>query len=68
MAFTVTDDQKKQIAVYKSLSDWDRKHAHSIRRALTEGMVTSTDKLARFVGLEAYAAAGGLTKLDLCSF
>jgi ParB family chromosome partitioning protein len=28
-------------------------------------MVVSTDKLARFVGLEAYAAAGGLTRADL---
>ncbi len=65
MAFTVTDDQEKQVSVYESLPDWDRKNVHSIRRALTEGMVTSTDKLARFVGLEAYAAAGGLTKTDL---
>lgn len=65
MAFTVTDDQKKQLAVYESLSDWDRRNANSIRRALTEGMVTSTDKLARFVGLEAYTAAGGYTKADL---
>ena len=65
MAYTVTDDQQKQLAAYESLSEWDRKHAHSVRRALTEDTVSGNDKLARFVGLEAYAAAGGLSKTDL---
>ena len=65
MAYAVTDDQQKQLAVYESLSEWDRKNAHSVRRALTEGSVRGNDKLARFVGLEAYQAAGGLAKTDL---
>ena len=65
MAYAVTDDQKKQISVYESLSEWDRKNAHSVRRALTEGTVSGSDKLARFIGLEAYRDAGGITKTDL---
>ncbi|MDG3006439.1 ParB/RepB/Spo0J family partition protein [Paludisphaera mucosa] len=65
MAFTVTDDQTRQMEVYKSLDKWDKKNEHAVRRALTEGTVSGNDKLAKFVGLEAYTAAGGFTKNDL---
>src|SRR6185312_17338751 len=63
--YALTDDQQKQISVYESLSDWDRKSAHSVRRALMDGTISGSDKLARFVGFEAYEAAGGLTRGDL---
>ena len=37
----------------------------SIRRLLTEGAVRASDKRARFIGLEAYEAAGGAVLRDL---
>ncbi len=64
-AFTVTDDQKRQVNVFKSLQGWQRDSASHIRKCLTDKMVESDDKLAIFVGLEAYAAAGGKAKADL---
>ncbi len=65
MAFTVTDDHKRQLKVFESLKDWQKDDPKAIRTALTEKMVDSTDKLARFVGLDAYQAAGGSTRADL---
>ncbi|MGV2336355.1 MAG UNVERIFIED_CONTAM: hypothetical protein LVR18_20355 [Planctomycetaceae bacterium] len=37
----------------------------AIKSALTEKMVESGDKLARFVGKDSYIAAGGSTRTDL---
>lgn len=65
MAFTVTDDHRRQRKVYKSLSGWQKDDPSSIRDALTEKMVEASSKLARFVGVEAYEAAGGSTRADL---
>lgn len=65
MAFTVTDDHRRQLKVYKSLSDWQKDDPSTIRDALTEKMVEASSKLARFVGLEAYTAAGAPTRADL---
>jgi ParB family chromosome partitioning protein len=64
-AFTITDDQKRQLEVFNSLQGWQRNSETTIRRCLTEQMVRDTDKLAKFVGVEAYTAAGGKTKTDL---
>ncbi|MBR0900689.1 ParB N-terminal domain-containing protein [Bradyrhizobium tropiciagri] len=63
MAFAITDDQARQEAVYERLS-YDR-DASTIRRLLTETHVAATDRRARFVGLEAYAEAGGTILRDL---
>jgi hypothetical protein len=57
MAFAITDDQARQEGVYERLS-YDR-DASTIRRLLTETHVAATDRRARFVGIEAYAEAGG---------
>jgi ParB family transcriptional regulator, chromosome partitioning protein len=65
MAFTVTDDHRRQMKVFKSLSDWQKEDPHHIRAALTEQMVEAGSKLARFVGIDAYTAAGGITRADL---
>ena len=54
MAFTVTDDHRRQLKVFKSLQDWQKDDPTAIRAALTEKMVEASDKLARFVGLDAY--------------
>ncbi|ODM75711.1 ParB/RepB/Spo0J family partition protein [Bradyrhizobium elkanii] len=63
MAFAITDDQARQEAVYERLPfDPD---ASTIRRLLTETHVATTDRRARFVGLEAYTEAGGTVLRDL---
>ncbi|MDE5441089.1 ParB N-terminal domain-containing protein [Bradyrhizobium sp. CSA207] len=63
MAFTLTDDHTRQQEVWQCLG-WD-KGADAIRRALTEGQVAASDRRAQFVGVEAYAAAGGVIIRDL---
>ncbi len=65
MAFTITDDHRRQLKVYKSLPDWRKDDPSAIRAALTEKMIEASSKLARFVGLDAYQAAGGSTRADL---
>lgn len=65
MAFTVTDDHSRQLHVFTSLKSWQKDDASSIRDTLTEQMVEASSKLARFVGLDAYVAAGGATRADL---
>jgi ParB family chromosome partitioning protein len=65
MAFTITDDHRRQLKVFKGLQDWQKDDPRTIRAALTEKMVEATSKLARFVGLDAYVAAGGTTRADL---
>ena len=64
-AFTITDDRKRQLAVYRSLSGWQKGNARHIRGCLTERMTEADDKLAKFVGLDAYRAAGGTVRADL---
>jgi ParB family chromosome partitioning protein len=65
MAFTVADDHRRQLNVFKSLQDWQKDDPSAIRAALTEKMVEGSDKLALFVGLDVYQAAGGSIRADL---
>ena len=65
MAFTITDDHSQQLKVYESLQDWQKDDPGAIRDALTDKMIEASSKLARFVGLDAYVAAGGATRKDL---
>jgi ParB family chromosome partitioning protein len=65
MAFTISDDHRRQLKVFKALQDWQKDDPSAIRAALTEKMIEADSKLARFVGLDAYAAAGGATRADL---
>jgi ParB family chromosome partitioning protein len=65
MAFAITDDREKQLRVYEVLPDWRKSDPGSIRQALTESLIEADDKLARFVGLDAYHAAGGVSRADL---
>jgi ParB family chromosome partitioning protein len=67
MAFTITDDRKRQMKVYRSLKESHSLHPRAIRAALTETMAEADSKLARFVGLGAYREAGGMTQSDLFS-
>lgn len=65
MAYTISDDHRRQLKVFKSLQNWHKDDPREIRAALTEKMIDAKDKLAQFVGLEAYEAAGGITREDL---
>ena len=65
MAFSVTDDHTRQEQVWDSVSDTYNKEPYLIRRRLTESAVRASDRRARFVGLEAYEAAGGAVMRDL---
>ncbi len=63
-AFCIEHDPSRQEGVFKML----RKpvtDAGNVRAHLTHGRMRGTDKLARFVGLDAYEAAGGSLTRDL---
>lgn len=63
----LTDDQKLQEKVwFGAKADYER-GAYRLRQQLTESKVASTNHVARFVGLPAYEAAGGLVLRDLFS-
>jgi ParB family chromosome partitioning protein len=65
MAFTVTDGQARQEQVWEGLASAYNKEAYYIRRQLTETAIRASDKRARFVGVPAYEAAGGIVMRDL---
>lgn len=59
-AFTLTDDHKRQDKVLRVA-----RGAHEVRRLLTDTKVTTGHRLFRFVGVDAYAEAGGGFTRDL---
>ncbi len=63
MAFSITDDRGKQLQVYEAMEEWHG--ARQIREMLTGEMAEVKSKLARFVGLDTYHAAGGVSRADL---
>ncbi len=63
MAFALTEDHARQEQVYDNLSY--KMDASVIRRMLTETHVSARDRRARFIGAEAYEAAGGAIIRDL---
>ena len=66
MAFAVTTDQARQSAVWETVSQQGyRPGAWQIKRLLTEDRVPATSAIVRFVGIEAYEAAGGRIDRDL---
>lgn len=65
-AFAITADTARQMAVYEELrAGRFRPQPWQVRRMLTEGRVPGTSALARFVGAQAYEAAGGALDRDL---
>ena len=65
-AFAVTADRERQIAVWEQVKEQGyRPGAWQIKRMLTEDRVAARKAIARFVGVEAYEAAGGATTRDL---
>lgn len=67
MAFTLSDDHDRQIAVWNSVKDGWQVQPYTIKRMLTETGYSASSKLGQFVGLEAYEAAGGSVMTDLFS-
>ena len=65
MAFAITEDRERQEAAFERLSH--NREPYAIRRLLTEANISARDRRARFVGLEAYEAAGGTILRDLFS-
>jgi ParB family transcriptional regulator, chromosome partitioning protein len=65
MAFTVTNDHARQEQVWEAIQQSYNKEPYLIRRQLTESAVRASDRRARFVGTEAYVAAGGAVLRDL---
>ncbi len=63
-AFCVVDDHSKQDAVFRSLGR-PVTNPSSVRARLMDGRVRASDRLAVFVGLDAYEAAGGMLLRDL---
>lgn len=64
MAFTVSDDHALQDAVWFE-SPYEDMPAQFIRRQLTKTQVEASDRRVRFVGIQAYEAAGGTVIRDL---
>jgi ParB family chromosome partitioning protein len=64
MAFALVDDHAAQEAAWAELPEWSR-GPDSIRRALIKEGLSATHPMCRFVGVEAYEAAGGLVLRDL---
>lgn len=60
MAFTVSEDHKRQEQLWKQLDHSINKSPSFIRDKLTEDMVAMSDARVLFVGLDAYLAAGGV--------
>ncbi|MBB5411863.1 ParB family chromosome partitioning protein [Paraburkholderia sp. HC6.4b] len=64
-AFTLTDSHKLQEQVWDGAPQYMR-HAQNLRQALTKGDIeASSDRRAKFIGLDAYEAAGGPVRRDL---
>ena len=65
-AFAVTADRERQMAVWEQVSGQGyRPSAAQVKRLLTEERVPGGTAIARFVGVEAYEAAGGQVMRDL---
>jgi ParB family chromosome partitioning protein len=65
MALTLSDDHAMQERTWFDAQPWDRTPV-ALRRRLTAGEVEAAGSaLVRFVGIEAYEAAGGVVRRDL---
>ncbi|PYD49461.1 chromosome partitioning protein ParB, partial [Komagataeibacter saccharivorans] len=65
MAFSISDDHARQEQVWEIVAQSHNREPYVIRRMLTEKTVRASDARVRFVGLDAYLAAGGHIMRDL---
>ena len=67
MALAITDDHAAQEAAFYDAPQWQRS-PQALREHQTEREIDATrDSLARFIGIDAYEAAGGGARRDLFS-
>ncbi|UXT20406.1 chromosome partitioning protein ParB [Agrobacterium tumefaciens] len=66
-AFTVNPDHSRQEQVWEAVQRSYNVQPWQVRQLLTEATVPTTDKRVRFVGVDAYEAAGGSMLRDLFS-
>jgi ParB family chromosome partitioning protein len=67
-AYAATADRERQAHVFEQVSrSYAASHPDSIRRMMTEATLSASDRRARFVGEDAYVAAGGRVERDLFS-
>ncbi|MGE5564275.1 MAG: ParB/RepB/Spo0J family partition protein [Bacillota bacterium] len=67
-AYAATPDRERQEYVFEQMGrGYGYAHPDSIRRMMTQATISATDRRARFVGEEAYVAAGGRIERDLFS-
>ena len=65
-AYATTPDQERQAYVFEQMAmSYNGAHPDSIRRMMTQATVAASDPRARFVGEDAYVAAGGRVERDL---
>jgi ParB family transcriptional regulator, chromosome partitioning protein len=64
-AFTCEPDQARQLAAWKKLPAYQKANPHYIRQALTAQDLRAADRMAKFVGVEVYTAAGGELREDV---
>jgi ParB family chromosome partitioning protein len=67
-AYAATPDRERQEFVFEQVNrSYMAQHPDSIRRMMTQATVSASDRRAKFVGEEAYVAAGGRIERDLFS-
>lgn len=67
-AICLEDDPARQVEVFESVkASWSNAPAHLIKRAITETEMRTDNTKFRFIGREAYEAAGGYLREDLFS-
>ncbi len=65
-AFAVTTDHRRQMAVWEQVANQGyRPTPWEVKRLLTEERIPANSAMARFVGVDAYEAAGGPVLRDL---
>jgi ParB family chromosome partitioning protein len=66
-AFTLGADHDRQLAVWNQIKDQSWVSPFTVKRLLTERAIALNSNLGRFIGAEAYQAAGGMIVTDLFS-
>lgn len=65
-AYAATPDRDRQAYVFEQVScSYGANHPDSIRRMMTQLTISAADRRARFLGEDAYLAAGGRIERDL---
>lgn len=67
-ALCLEDDPARQVEVFESVkASWSNAPAHLIKRAVTDSEISADSVKFRFIGRDAYEAAGGCVREDLFS-